>query len=293
MFVDNTEVNNRFDYVPITEPDSMLSALPAGAYHASMTSMGEIFFVPVAVTEEKLVDLDTPTAVHVKREIRDFFNPEITERLRAARLKHRRGVILHGNAGTGKTSLVRAMFTDLITHGAVVLIEPDIRYVARKYIPAIRLIDPTRPIVLVFDEFHRTVQSNSHGLLLLLDGLTSPDHVMIIGTTNYMANIPRTLCQRPSRFSLVLEVPALPESARYVYVQTKYPMLDVEMTAALVKLTSAMALDFLEEACKLSVMGYSIEDISARFAASSLRGTELLAEGDLDAGYDGDDDDEE
>lgn len=280
MFVENIN-SARYEYFPVDVPENMIHALPAGVYTARITSTGELHLVPTAVTKDLIVDLDTPTAMHVKREVTDFFDQEITSRLAAAQLKHRRGIILHGEAGTGKTSLVRAIFPQLIEQNAVILLDPDVSSLVRQIIPAIRRTDANRPIVIVFDEFHYVVDRSATYLLQLLDGLTSPDHIITIGTTNYMARIPKTICARPSRFSLVLEVPHLPESARHVYAQTKYPSLDVNLTAELVTITISMALDFLEEALKLAIMGYTCEDIVARFAASDLTGCAINDENDL------------
>lgn len=263
MFVE--QESGRLQYVPTPDNGPVQTRLAAGAYRTNFDSFGQLFFTPVDVTRETLVDLDTEQAQHVRREIADFFDVRITERLISAGLKHRRAILLYGAAGTGKTSLVRGMFPLFISNEAVILIEPDISSVISRIIPAIRLTDSHRVVIIVLDEFHAVVSNGSVRLLQLLDGLQSPEHMMLIGTTNYINRVPKTLCQRPSRFSLVLEIPALPRSARIAFARGKYPMLDT--VEQLVDITDRLALDYLEEACKLSLMGYSIQEIQQRFGA--------------------------
>jgi SpoVK/Ycf46/Vps4 family AAA+-type ATPase len=272
-----------FHFIPISTPEHVYQALPAGGYHVEETPTG-MYFKPIPTVKETLVSLDTPVGRRVRREITEFFNPELTARLGSAGLKHRRGIILHGVQGTGKTSLVRAMFPIMVEHNAVMLLETNADHLEHSIIPAVRLTDPDRPIVLIWDEFEKNARYSRNELLQLLDGLASPDHLLTIGTTNYLNRIPRQLRFRPSRFSLVLEMPPLPSEARAVYVQRKFGMLDPDVARAVVDLTEGRPLDYLEEACKLALMGYDLDEIRDR-----IQDEPILSASDSDD-EDGDDD---
>ncbi|GAB4192404.1 MAG: hypothetical protein OHK0022_06590 [Roseiflexaceae bacterium] len=258
-----------FHFIPINTPEKVFQALPAGPYHLVETSSG-MYFRPIAPAKDTLINLDTPVARRVRREIAEFFNPELTARLAAAGLKHRRGIILHGDQGTGKTSLVRAMFPLMIEQNAVILLETNADHLEHSIIPAVRLTDPDRPIVLVWDEFEKNAQYSRNELLQLLDGLASPDHLLTIGTTNNLNRIPKQLKYRPSRFSLVLEMPPLPAPARAAYVAHKFAMLNSDMARSVVDLTEGRPLDYLEEACKLALMGYDVDEIRDRIQSAQL-----------------------
>lgn len=246
------------------ENPTIVRALPAGVYQV-MTSMdGRVFFRPVTTTGDVLIKLDTSVARQVRQEIALFFDGAITTRLAGAGIRHRRGILLHGAPGTGKTSLVRALFPYILEQNAVILVETNADHLENLVIPAIRQHDPDRPVVLVWDEFEKNAKYSRTELLRLLDGLSSPDHILTIGTTNFLGQIPDQLKNRPSRFGLILEMPLLGTEARLSYIDRKYPMLDVETSFDLVELTGSMPLDYLEEACKLSLMGYHTDEIRDR-----------------------------
>lgn len=258
-----------YSYVSATSAQQTATVLPTGAYRVNLMPMG-LWFKPSQTSGDTLIDISTTVARKVTREIADFFDPAITERLRAAGLKHRRGIILHGKPGTGKTSLVRALIPTLLAHNAIVLIDPGADPLERLFIPAIRLCDPDRPIVLIWDEFERTTSYSQKELLQLLDGLNSPDHLLTIGTTNFIERIPDALKKRPSRFGLVLEMPQLNFDARRNYAVTKFPMLDDDMIHSVTDMTADVSLDHLEEACKLALMGYEADEIRDRIQDARL-----------------------
>lgn len=237
--------------------------LPAGIYSV-IVSPGGVFFRSIPVQNDTFVKLDAPAARMIAREVESFFDPVITARLRDAGLKNRRGVILYGSHGTGKTSLIRALLPGITAAGAVVLSDTNADHLENIIIPAVRESDPDRPIVLIWDEFEVNAQYSQKELLRLLDGVSSPDRLLVLATTNYLDKVPKQLCDRPSRFSLVLEMPPMNSAARMAYAQRKYSMLDSYQQFAVVELTLNRSLDYLEEALKLLLMGYDFDEIQDR-----------------------------
>lgn len=274
MFVKDKDGD--YQSINVTSRDDMRPALPPGAYQVGVGSTG-MFFKPVVLAPEPFVKLDTSVVRKVMREVDEFFNPDMTARLAAAGIKHRRGIIIYGPPGTGKTSLVRSLFPVFAAQNAVVVVDVNADHLENLIIPAIRRNDPDRPIVLFFDEFDKNANYSRNELLTLLDGINSPDHLLTIGCTNYIDKIPTQLRSRPSRFGLILELAALDRDARAAYVAHKYPMLSEEMRTFVIDATVAQPLDYVEEGCKLALMGHEPDELRDRITttpASALVGVD-------------------
>ncbi|MBU6334814.1 MAG: ATP-binding protein [Chloroflexi bacterium] len=258
---DGTYRQTRRDAAPI------IGRLPAGAYRVTSIERDSVEFATLTPSTEPVFFLDTPEMRMVRREVEAFFDPATTARLQAAGLKHRRGIILHGPPGTGKTSLMRQLFPFLIECGAVIIADCNADHLEGAIIPAIRESDPDRPIVLFFDEFDKNASHSRAELLQLLDGLTSPDHLLTIGCTNDLKAIPLQLRNRPSRFGLILKIDRLAEGVHERLAEQKYPTLSRADRQFAVRLTRELPIDYLEEACKLFLMGYDPDEISDRLQA--------------------------
>ena len=154
---------------------------------------------------------------------------------------YKTGILLYGEPGTGKSSLIRS----IVTHtGAVCL---NVRSVSPSIINAtindfrrkslvnavgqpfdtLNINFATVPIIILIEELDKQIESFSSlgkaysgssdhdrskavegridTVLQMLDGINSPSNVIFIATTNYMNNIPKAMI-RPGRFDLVLEI---------------------------------------------------------------------------------------
>jgi len=251
---------------PIALPT--VSRLPAGAYRVvGVWPVWNVEFAPLTPSAEPVFFLDTPEMRMVRREVEAFFDPATTARLGSAGLKHRRGIVLHGPPGTGKTSLVRQLFPLFVEHDAVIIVDCEPYELHRAIIPAIRADDPERPIVLLFDEFDKNVGDSRAELLQLLDGVMMPDHLLTIGCANDLRAASVQLRNRPSCFGLILRIDRLPEGVHERLAEQKYPTLSPGDRQFAVRLTRELPIDYLEEACKLLLMGYDPDEVRDRLHA--------------------------
>lgn len=252
---------NSYQYIEGSDP-ILIKSIPAGSYTARNSPRG-IYISPVLFCGDHIVPIESPQVDQLKREIADFFDDTITSRLAENGISHRRGIILYGEPGTGKTSIVRSLVPYIISRNAIVILDPNPYELRSEIIPAIRQCDNNRHIVVIWDDFDRGLRQNS-GLLQLLDGTSSPDHLLVVCTTNHINSIPDRLRNRPSRFGLILEIPRLNYVSRLQFVASKYPGISKDVADSLISITANQELDHLHEVCKLHLMGYTISEIVDR-----------------------------
>ena len=123
----------------------------------------------------------------------------------------RRGILLVGEPGTGKTLLCKALMalstgTTGIIANAEALVCPgyisSLYELAQDLSPCIVFIED---IDLIADERRRWVPLLS--LLSELDGVEEHEQIITIATTNHLEIIDKALSQRPSRFDRVIQLP--------------------------------------------------------------------------------------
>ncbi|MFI5613536.1 AAA family ATPase [Amycolatopsis sp. NPDC051903] len=139
------------------------------------------------------------------------------ERLLAAGQHLKRGVLLHGPPGTGKTHTVRYLMGRLPGSTVVVLTGTAMRFVSKAATIARRL----QPSVVVLEDVDLIAQERDHrtggtpllyNLLDAMDGVGGDADVTFLLTTNRAGDLEKALADRPGRVDLAVEIP-LPDAA--------------------------------------------------------------------------------
>lgn len=224
---------------------STAAHLPVGAYCLESTPAG-LLFVAKKILTDTLIDLGNSNSLRVIKGIKLFWKRK--ERFIQRGILYKRGILMWGPPGSGKTATLALLIEDLIRQGGIVLLVqyPGWAVVALRQL---RKIEPERPLIVVLEDVEEIIQSHGeHDLLALLDGEHQTDNVVNIATTNYPELLGARIINRPSRFDEVVKIGMPSSEMREQYLwhvlsaeAEKYPV------AQWVRHTEGMSIAHLKE----------------------------------------------
>jgi hypothetical protein len=153
------------------------------------------------------VILDPAVKSQLMADVQGFFSPETKALFKSLSVPYKRGIILHGVPGNGKTISVKALITHLMQ-----LKEPvPALYVKsivdkcageQKSIQTIfKYARRSAPCLLIFEDLDSLVTDEVRSYFLNeVDGLDSNDGILMIGSTNHLEKLDSAVTKRPSRF---------------------------------------------------------------------------------------------
>ena len=191
--------------------------LPAGVYDYQTPWMQPPYLRRVGFVGDSMVDLpDDPTS-EVLAHIKDFWSKEPA--FRELGITFKRGIILYGPPGGGKTATIFRLAKELESQNAVMLVAQSAQE-ATAAIEMVKVLEPKRKIVVVLEDLDGIVNRyGDEALTHLLDGGTDVDSVLFLATTNYPERLPNRILNRPSRFDVRMRIGMPSTEARRVYIE--------------------------------------------------------------------------
>lgn len=191
-----------------------------GIYKVVATPEG-IWYVPSPYSTDKLVRLPDSASDFVIDEIEKFWT--LRSDFESLGLTHKRGMLMHGPPGSGKTATISFVMKQMVAEGGVVFLGSGTSPgTLAQAIADFRNIETERPCVIIFEDIDATIeQYNESDVLSILDGEHSIDGVVFIATTNYVDKLAARVKNRPSRFDIVIEIGTPGAEARKLYLKSR------------------------------------------------------------------------
>lgn len=189
----------------------------------------------------------------ILNKIEKFYNS--IDKYKQMNLQHKRGYLLYGPPGNGKTSAIRTIVINhIMNHGVVIHIDNcNNGYLFNKVIKSWNQWD-TRLIVVMEDIEELISNSGSSIVLEILDGTKKSENLVYIATTNKIDILDsRTL--RPSRLDelIMIDKPTLEDRKKFIQ------FLNIPTSKKLEQIDFSMA-EIKEISILYHIYGFSITD---------------------------------
>lgn len=192
--------------------------LVSGVY-SIFSDNGDPVFEKSDVNVDSLIEFPDSKTDKILKEVEDFWkNGDV---FKEYGFLHRRGYLLYGPPGGGKTSLVQQIIKRIVKQKGIVFMcgHPGTTSMGLK---AFREVEPNRNAVCIFEDIDSIIdQYGEDELLSMLDGENQIDKVVNLATTNYPEKLDKRIVSRPRRFDKVIKIGMPNATVRRIYFTHK------------------------------------------------------------------------
>jgi hypothetical protein len=259
--------NNQF--IP-TGKITTIKKLKPGKYSIAWNNeYSRYCFVKESVNLDELLYLPNPVFDKIITDI-DYFwdHKDLFEKYKFA---YKRGILLYGKPGCGKSSITALLSEQVISKGGIVLSvnnQESLQVYYQTIASTFRFIEPDTKILTIFEDLDGLVRNPETETLLLniLDGMNQSENVVNIGCTNYPENLKERILNRPSRFDKRYNIGLPDAKVRKFYLEHKINAEDLKILGDtsfddIVSKTEGLTLAHLGELIKsVFIFGNTLDD---------------------------------
>jgi hypothetical protein len=193
--------------------------LPPGYYHCEKDNAG-VYFIKFPIDTSDLIRFPGSMPDEIISEFESFWTKRELYAMRGE--PHKRGFLLWGPPGGGKTCTATLIMKDFIDAGNIVL---RYNWLVPEAINKLRNIEPSRRIMVTIEDIDTYTKQRSSEeeqvLLQFLDGDRQYSNIVVIATTNFPEDLGDRIINRPSRFDRVAYIGMPSEIDRKLYLEKK------------------------------------------------------------------------
>ena len=211
---------------------------------------GEWTMMKQRVNTDELYELPTEEIEVILTDLKNFWSKR--ELYSKYKLMHKRGILLYGDPGCGKSGIIQLCMGHIIKDlgGIVINIkDSDGLNGYMNIIGKFRQIEPNRPLVVIIEDIDAIADDGQHAtsqLLNMLDGVKQIENVVYIATTNYPDKLAERITNRPSRFDRRYYIETPSDEVRLAYLKNKAGDLELEFEKWVAD-TKGMSMSHLKE----------------------------------------------
>jgi hypothetical protein len=208
-----TTHNSRI-FVPASKTKA---ALPPGVYEIDSSPNIGLYFEKIPVKTEGLLRFPDTNSNKVVEEIQRFWTLEAS--FKQYGLAYKRGILLWGPPGSGKSCTLQLIMADVIKRGGIV-VKFDDPYLFIDGIRVLRQVQPHTPVVVMLEDIDSILKMyNESEVLNILDGVNETERMVFLATTNYPEELGHRIINRPSRFDKRFKIGFPSAASRKMYFE--------------------------------------------------------------------------
>jgi SpoVK/Ycf46/Vps4 family AAA+-type ATPase len=246
-----------------------VDSLRPGLYTIEYTQDWGWYLQKQKYNSDELFELPFDNLEKILEDTKTFWSKR--EQFKKYKMLQKRGILLYGAPGGGKSCAIQLIVKDLIENQNGILFSVNntsqLERFASYYNSVFRQVQPETPTIVIFEDIDGLANAGpayESMLLNLLDGIDNNDGILYIATTNYPEKLEDRILNRPSRFDRRYEFTTPDEKVRRVYFEKKIHPDDIEKINLdlWVKKTDTLSLAHLRDlVVSVLVLGNEFEDV--------------------------------